>query len=147
MSCGGDESNDDPTYSFADQDVEGIIDGQPFNFGEGSARDSPFNEEMLSIKLFDQNEDIADICIFFEAGNEVSVLFDIPNEVGFYELALGSRTVTLYNPDTERNSLAVFGAVEILNITSTQVTGRIDAQADSQSQINGYFTVELCPTN
>lgn len=149
ISCGGDESNDDPTYSFADQDLQGLIDGQPFFIGFGSATESSFNNEQFSIKIYDQDEDVTNVCEFFGFGNEVSILFEIPESVGLYPLSFSqvSQTVTLFNPVEVLNVIASDGAVEILTITNEVVTGRIDAYFDDQNNVNGYFTVDICATN
>ena len=86
-SCGDDDGTDAPSYSFLDQDLQGIIDGQPFLIGVGTASESTFNEGEYSIKIYDQDEDVSNVCDFFGFGNEVSILFDIPAIVGVYPLS------------------------------------------------------------
>lgn len=147
-SCGNDDEAG-PTYSFINQNLQGTIDGIPFTLKGGRFEDG-FEENEISIDLYDTNEQ-GDICsILF--GEFVNVFFSIPRAVGLYELSFNldsfdGRTVTLYNPDNSLNIIATEGAVEILSISDTQVTGRMDVRFDEENAVNGNFTVELCPTN
>lgn len=77
------------------------------------------------------------------------MFFTVPNEVGLYKLSfdLGSfsgQTVTLFDQQTVLNTIATTGAIEILTITDTEVTGRVDARADKDNFVNGNFTVSFC---
>ena len=79
--------------------------------------------------------------------------FSVPNEVGIYKLKLNLNcftcadnfTVTLFEKDGSMNFIATDGAVEILTISDTQVSGRIDARYDGNTFVNGNFTVSICP--
>lgn len=150
-SCGSDDKEDSgPAYEFLDQNLQGLIDGISFTYGEGTVEASSFEEGELSIDLYHSDEEITDICDFFGFGEEVSVFFSIPAEVGIYELfidfeSFDGQTVTLFNPDGAVNNIASIGAVEILSITDTQVKGRMDATLDGESTVNGNFTANFCP--
>lgn len=157
-SCGKDDDfgkDDDsgPSYDFKDQNLQGTIDGFPFTYGEGTVElNTRDGEDVLFFDLYNSSEEITDICDFFGFGNEVSVFFTIPAEVGLYELSLdlssfSGQTVTLFNPDGAVNSIASTGAVEILTITETEVTGRMDATLDGNNTVNGNFTAVFCPEN
>ncbi|WP_370086139.1 hypothetical protein [Ekhidna sp.] len=149
-SCGGDDAG--PAYNFIDQNLQGTIDGQNFVYGEGIVEASSFNEGKFSLDLYDEQEEITDICDFFGFGDHVSIFFEIPDEIGLYELFLNlesfeGQTVTLFNPDGSQNNIATMGAVEILSISATQVKGRMDARMDEANSVNGNFTVQFCPEN
>lgn len=151
-SCGKDDDSG-PSYDFINQNLQGTIDGHVFTYGEGTVETTTFEgEEQLSFDLYHSNEDITDVCDFFSFGDEVSVFFFMPAEVGLYELSLNfsdfsGRTVTLFNPDGAVNNIASIGAVEILTITETEVTGRMDATLDGENTVNGNFTAVFCPEN
>ncbi|MEP5613312.1 MAG: hypothetical protein ABJP45_13755 [Cyclobacteriaceae bacterium] len=147
MSCSKDDESDGPSYDFVNQNAQGTIDGISFTFAAGTAEKSNDGED-LSVDFYDITEELTDVCDFFGLGESVTVFFTIPNAVGLYELSFDlssfdGRTVTLFNPDTFLNIISSEGAVEILSITETQVTGRIDARADD-SFVNGNFTLEIC---
>ena len=131
-SCGGDDDSG-PSYDFIDQNLQGTIDGLSFTFGEGTVEETTIEgEQMISFDLYHASEEFTDVCDFFGFGDEVSVFFFAPAEVGIYELSLdlstfSGQTVTLFNPDGAVNNIASIGAVEILTITDTEVTGRMDA--------------------
>lgn len=150
-SCKKDDESG-PSHEFINQNLQGAIDGIPFTYGEGTVemitRDG---KEHLSFDLYHANEEINEVCSFFGFGNEVSAFFSIPAEVGLYELSLnfsyGGQTVTLFNPDGTVNNIASIGAVEILTVTETEVTGRMDATLDAENTVNGNFTAVFCPEN
>ncbi len=149
ISCSSDE-DDGPSYDFVNQNAQGTIDGISFNFGEGTAEESLIDASELSIKLYDNSEDFTDVCDFLGFGDFVSVFFSIPNAVGIYELNFNldgsedARTVTLFNPAETLNIIATEGAVEILSISDTEVTGRLDVRALEGNAVNGNFTVVIC---
>lgn len=142
-SCGDDDKND-PSFKFKNQDATGKINNAAFTYADGYA---DVDAEMIRITLtLEQAEDICDMG--FAEGNTVS--FDIDNEVKLTKLWFDlstweGNTVTLYQEEGSGNYIATEGAVEILSITETEVTGRIDARLDSESFINGNFSVQRCP--
>ncbi len=142
QSCGSDGESG-PSYAFIDQNLQGSINGIPFVYAEGTV-ELTGSGDRLSFDLYDTDEIFDDVCAVFGFGEEVSVFFTGANEVGLYELSLESNTVTLFDPSETLNVIASIGAVEILTITSTEVTGRIDARLDAGSTINGNFTVVFC---
>lgn len=150
-SCGKDDSG--PSFDFKNQNLQGTIDGLPYTYGEGTVELTTIDgEEELSFDLYHSSEDISEACDFFGFGDHVNVFFFIPAKVGVYQLSFDlssfdGQTVTLYNPDGSVNNIATLGAVEILTITETQVTGRMDARMDAENSVNGNFTVEFCPEN
>lgn len=147
FSCSSDDDDDGSSYDFKDQIAQGAINDTDWTMMSGYASISNDN---LSINLFGEKFD--DPCnVFSDRGTYV--FFTTNNEVKLRELkfdlddAANSQSVTFYDPDAEyQNSIASRGAIEILSITDTEVTGRIDARfrEDGSSAINGNFTVEIC---
>jgi len=155
-SCGDDNENSGPDYDFIDQNLQGRIDGLEYVFDEGRAEESFFTNGSLSIDLFDVSEVITEDICDFGFGDEIQVTFEIPDETGLFELSFDLSSfdglvVNLLNPDGEdgipQNNLASIGAVEILEISESSVSGRIDARLDSDNQVNGNFTAIYCPDN
>ncbi|MEO9871226.1 hypothetical protein [Ekhidna sp.] len=151
--CGDDDSDSGPSFDFIDQDLQGSIDGISFT-SKGGFFDEGFDEGTISIRLYDVSEE-GDICEIF--GNEsVSASAILPDEIGIHELffdisSFSGIVVNLVNPNGEdgipQNNLAFIGAVEILSISETQITGRMDATLDSDNTVNGNFTVISCDAN
>lgn len=150
-SCGKDDSG--PSYNFLNQNLQGTIDGISFNSKGGTASDG-FEDGDFSISIYDTNEE-GDVCDVFSSDN-VSIIFSIKAEVGLYELSFDlnsfdGQTVTLLNPNGEggipQNNIATLGAVEVLTITETELTGRMDARMDAENSVNGNFTVQFCTGN
>lgn len=143
VSACGDDEGESGGVNFIDQNLQGSIDGVDFNLGEAKA---VISNGTISVDMFDTNEEIDDVCTAF-GGDEVRVFFSIPSEVGVTNLNLdftSGQTITLFNPATTLNIIAAEGAIEILTITETQVTGRIDARAGDGDQVNGNFTLTIC---
>jgi hypothetical protein len=140
IGCGKDDPQ--PTYKFKDQTAAGEIENVAWVFVEGKAE---VNGEELSIDLMlDQIEAPCDIFGFPEGD---FVFFTVPSSVGLYKLSFGSnsQTATLLESDEFVNIIISEGAIEILTITETEVTGRLDLRFDNTNYINGNFTVDLCP--
>ncbi|WP_420318725.1 hypothetical protein [Ekhidna sp.] len=151
-SCGSDDDEPSAGYDFIDQNLQGTIDGLPFVFGEGTFEASFFTEGDISLDFHHADEQFDDVCGFIGFGDQLKVFFEITNEVGLYELFINlntfeGQTVTLYNPEGQVHNIATFGAVEILTITDTQLTGRMDARMDAENSVNGNFTLVFCPEN
>jgi hypothetical protein len=143
FSCKDDEDAK-PKYEFKDQDLSGKIENVAWTYEEGTA---DANGNTLSIDLFlDQVDPVCELFGFPE-GNQV--FFTVPNQVGVYELKFDfsgsdNQTVTLFVPEEVLNIICSKGAIEILSISDTEVTGRIDARSDENNYINGNFTVVIC---
>jgi hypothetical protein len=141
-SCGGDD-DESPSFKFKDQDAQGKINNIAFAYADGFA-DVDTDEIRVTLTL----EQPEDICNSMPVGNTVT--FHVDNEVKLSKLFLNlntweGQTVTLYQEDGNGSFIATEGAVEILTITDTEVTGRLDARLDSESFINGNFSAQRCP--
>lgn len=141
LSCGGD---DDKKYKFKDQNLSGKIGGSAWTFADGY---SDIDGGMADITLtLEQDGEGCDMGM--PEGNRV--FFYVPAAPGLYPLQwdMGSssdiQTVTLLEVDGYINHIATEGAIEILTITETAITGRIDAHLDGDNTINGNFAVDIC---
>jgi hypothetical protein len=141
FSCKDDD--DGKKYDFKDQDLSGQIADQNWTYDDGYAEVTGDNK--LSINILAAHDG--------PTGCEASwqgdmVFFHCPNAVGLYELDFdGSgmgQTVTLFDNEETFNYISTEGAVEIISITETTVTGRIDARGDDEFFVNGNFTIALC---
>ncbi len=148
-SCGSDDDSG-PSYEFIDQNLQGTIDGISFN-SKGGFFDEGFEEGTIRMSIYDISEE-GDVCDIF-GSESVFILFTIPETVGLYELSFDlssfdGQTVTLVNPNGEggipQNNIASTGAVEILTVSETEVTGRMDARLDGDNSVNGNFSVIFC---
>jgi hypothetical protein len=141
--CSEDDEKNAPAYAFQDQIIQGKINGQVWSFKDGNAEVNSFDETKLSIDL--GSNKVNDPC-GFGATSGLRVFFSIKKELGLKELSSSTegQTITMYDPEGSLNTISSEGAVELLTITATQVTGRIDAQFDDDNFVNGNFTVLLC---
>ena len=149
FSCGGDDEK--PNFKFIDQDAQGEIAGESWAYTDGFADiiDYGGGDVQVSVNLaLPQTEQGCDI--FFVTGDKV--FFSLPNKVGLYKLKLdltgngdGNYFVTLFNNDTFESFFAATGAIEIKSLSDTEVSGRLDARFDSDTYVNGNFTVAICP--
>lgn len=145
FSCG--EDDEKKAYSFKDQELSGEIAGDSWTYADGYVEEGTFDDEaILDVSLFLAQDEPA--CETFGIEGD-EVFFMIPNAVGLYKLSLNSnfegRTVTLLDREDFTNIIVTEGAVEILTITSTGITGRIDARFDGNNYVNGNFEVSFCP--
>jgi hypothetical protein len=147
FSCSDDEGEDKNTYSFKDQDLSGEIGGEAWTYEDGFVDEDTYDsEEIWDFRLFLEQEESACDVLFAEGDQ---ILFFVPRVIGLYELSLNSsfegRVVNLIeDEDVPVNNLASNGAIEILTVTETEITGRIDARLDRDNYVNGNFTVSFC---
>jgi len=136
--CGGGGSPPE----FIDQTAQGEIDGVPWVIGDGFA--SVDSDGSMSIDLvLPQTETGCDI--FVASGDEV--IFSVPTaDPALYQLeaSLTGQTVTLFADATVNNFIATSGQIEIQTVTETTVTGRIAAEFDSSTYVNGNFEIPRC---
>lgn len=141
-SCRDDEK---PVYSFKTQDTSGKIGNTPWTYADGYAQVSPTLPE-VGIHLF-EGQGESGCNVFLVDGNEV--YFYVPNKVGLYKLKYSTddpfyNSISLYENERSLNHVAYNGAIEIVSITDTAISGRIDASMDGENFVNGNFTVNFC---
>jgi hypothetical protein len=139
-----DDKEEGNKYDFKDQELSGQIADENWIYDDGYAEVDGNNR--LRINLMDAHEGLTG-CEAEWAQTDM-VFFSCPNAVGLYELdfeGTGSgQTVTLFDYAEVFNYISNEGAVEILSITETSVTGRIDARGDDDFFVNGNFTIDRC---
>jgi hypothetical protein len=147
FACSKKEEAPAPAYSFKNQDAAGKINNVAWAYTDGYADVSSGQEPFVHVKLFlaQSNKGCA---ITNATGNEV--FFGLPAKVGLYNLNFNlsggtSYTATLFERSTFLNIIAGSGAIEILTLTGTEITGRMDARSDDQNSVNGNFKVAICP--
>ena len=143
ISCGGD-SEDCPSPTFKSQTLQGKISGADWIFETGSAEESFFDSEKISIELTDQS--FASPCDEFSFGGNV-ILFSVDNAVGVYTVcfnldATENQTFTLYDGST--NNIITNGGIEITSISASSVSGKLTGSIDDQNFVDGTFTVPFC---
>lgn len=144
-SCSKDDVKKDDKgtgYSFKDQDASGEIEGDSWTYEDGYVKEIIGGDDELTVNLFLTQDD--DVCkvVIADGGN---VSFVVPNATGVYEVTGDITGFTVSLVDTELSThLATSGAVEIVSITETSVTGKIDVKSDDNNYINGNFTIDFC---
>lgn len=140
--CSDDNDGDDksPVYNFKDQDASGKINYQDFTYADGYAN---IDEETIQITL-SLSQTTQGCAMGIPEGSHV--FFFIEKAVKLTPLRLGAKTVTLLEVDgvMSWHWHASDGAVEIISITDTEVSGKIDARHGKETFINGNFTIPLC---
>lgn len=146
LSCGEDDGKK-KDHSFKDQDAQGKIAGNNWTYASGKFRYSD-DGESIYITLYNATED--PVC-----ATSATAFIDIsfPAEPGLQEIENpGSPPVVVLlhelTVDTGAGpymGVGKKGAVEILTITDTEVTGRMDVRESNNSFVNGNFTVSFCP--
>ncbi|WP_436516147.1 hypothetical protein [Ekhidna sp. To15] len=148
-SCSSDAETS-PSFSFIDQNLQGTIDGISFTSKGGFYSEFSQEEEIL-MRIYDSTES-GEICDI-SSNESVLVSVMLSKKVGVYDLSFNvsppdAITVNLVNPNSgdgfPSNSIAMVGAVEILTVSETEVTGRMDATFDIGNTVNGNFTVISC---
>lgn len=140
-----------PGYNFKEQNLQGMIEGQPWEFISGRANRTTFNDqEEYAIALY--SESAENSCMFLP--KEDRVIFSIPSTgiSGVQQLKLDfsgnsdSRTITLYDVQQSNNVIASEGAVEVVSIDTTNqvIELKIDARYDDQNFINGKCKIQIC---
>lgn len=139
---------DNCATSFINQNASGVSLGEAFSLVEGSAEEDPFDNTQYQITFYDETV-TADICGVFDLP-ENRINFSVPKQVGVYELgATTGYSITFSKVVTGSTDadIGFCGAIEITNISSTSVQGRLHAKVEADSTnnlINGNFDVLLC---
>ncbi len=149
ISCSSDDDGEPENQcepNFSTSVASGKFMGDPFTFVEGTASENFADETEFRVFLYGENV-VGDACDGFNFEKpDSSIIFTVPMEVGVYPLTL-TDNVTFNDASivNEVNAdLAICGAIEILSITDTEITGRLDASANADSELNGTFTLVRC---
>lgn len=140
------ETNSSCSSSFVDQDATGKFMGDEFTVIDGFAKENPFDEEEIRVTLYNVTAP-GDKCDGFNFDRpDSSIIFTLPREIGTYKLGT-SQTVSFNKSITNDTQVdvATCGKIELIEVTSTIVSGKIVADAENdKSKINGNFSVTYC---
>ena len=146
-SCGEEQSVSD--FEFINQNLQGQIEGIPWEFAVGRAQLLPANNVFLSLEMI--GNEVLDPCQPFPA-EVAKIFFDLPNQPGLYNLKVAlqnpglSQTITFFVPVENENYVAFEGAVEIFALDTLNMTlpGRMDARVNDGIFANGNFSLSYC---
>jgi hypothetical protein len=133
----GNNNNGEHTVDFKDQNLQGEIIGNSWEFVIGTV---DFND----ILLFSADHD--SICAGTNRPNtDKAVMYMSDIAVGYHKLEAGGEIVLL-NTTTGSNINVSTGAYEILevNTVANTVTGRMDIYWSDETYLNGNFVAEYC---
>lgn len=135
--CGG-----SPTYTIAEGNLAGKIDGKDYTFVSGYTDDFLSKSDKYFTTLYSEK---VDSCTAFPAG-DLKVLLQVPKEVGDYELSL-SHNVTLANGSN--NYIALTGLLSVTKVSDTSIEAGVHAIFEDKpdDEVNGHFTATVCPPN
>ena len=149
-SCNSDDDEEDMddecVASFINQVATGTFFGDPFTFVEGTAKEDFADSTQFRIVLY-REAVTGDACDNFNFSKPtISIIFSVPKMVGIYELGL-LYSLTFNDASTVNQvdaEIAACGAIEITEVSATEVAGQLDATASDASMLNGTFRVQLC---
>jgi len=138
-SCGDDDGGNQPAYNFEDQPLQGQIMGKDFILGESVFEID--EDDYLSISLFNEDRDVALPCAI---SNDPDIELYMPMKVGIHIFNELNIEPLVYFPEAVEFPDFAKGAVEILSITDTEITGRVDVTTPEGSSVNGNFKAAVC---
>lgn len=136
---------DDSGYSSSevlDQDLQGQINGVEWEY---ALSDADFDVDDNDFSMSIVNDETQEICGFFTATHKL--IFSMPNEVGAYDLAFGTATVTLVEnleDETPMNYIAIQGTVEVYSVKDGVIDAGMTVYANENTYVNGLFTATIC---
>jgi hypothetical protein len=134
-------------YNFKDQVLSGKIANSPWTMGSGYGHIWVSNNDTsIIITIFDSYFD--DPCNI-ETGSD-EIFFAVPKKVGLYSVVYNPQDPQLDHSvifrvwDGDSNYYASDGAIEIVMVNDTIISGRMDARCDESNFVNGNFKVKIC---
>ncbi|MGE0403265.1 MAG: hypothetical protein AB7T06_41545 [Kofleriaceae bacterium] len=122
-----------------DSNLSGYVAGQSWNFVAGHTDSflSEGEDDFFAV-LFPTS---FTPCGFSEPSGP-HIIVSIPKTTGDFEMDFG-RNMTFV--DGSDNKVAFDGRIRVDSVSATSVTGGLVASYDSDNEINGTFTVTVCP--
>jgi len=137
VGCG--DEQDYGSWSVTDQPLQGVIGGQPWTFAEGETDAFLSDEESFFTQMF---AEAYDTCVSLEPEGP-QILVGVPTAVGTYDF--GSQLNITFSPSSGENLVSMEGGIEVTEITETTVSGGLYSEFDSDNEVDGTFTITLCP--
>lgn len=131
-----------------DQPVQGVIDGESWEYSAGSAVETGFDDGEFRIGLYSGTSDGCDGGFGSptpEGASDRYVWAFAPPEPGEYDLGLSADDMTIVFESDEASSYnATDGEFIIDEITDETITGSLYANYDSDYEVNGHFELDRC---
>ena len=139
VACTTDDGSSSSTASIDPAPLSGTVGGQAWTFQAGHtdsflSKDEPDFFASLFPTTFST-------CGFSEPSGDHLIL-SIPKTVGDYPMSLSRNMTFVVGND---NKIAIDGHIEVTEVTATSVKGGIVAKFDDQNEVNGTFTIPVCP--
>ena len=134
-----------PPHKFLNRPLSGKIDSEDYVFVSGSKVIPIVSPSQSSFYLTNVATTGKDTCDQYGYG-DMMAQFGLYGaiETKVYGIGVGTNNpCTLFGTDSAFTKPR--GAVEILTISNKTITGRIDAMVDSNTYVNGNFSVSVCP--
>lgn len=130
------------SFEISDQPLQGQVGGESWSFVKGDTNAFLSDEDGFFATLFAAEYEA---CGFSQStGN--SLILTIPTKVGDYDLNLQrNMTFVVDGGNGRENLVATEGRIVIDEISATTITGGIYARFNGDNEIDGAFTVEICP--
>ncbi|HEY4183973.1 MAG TPA: hypothetical protein VGP07_02850 [Polyangia bacterium] len=124
----------------SEQPLSGAIGGRPWAFVTGQS--NPF--------LSDENHFWVDAyattfatCTQSQPLNADELILNLPTKVGSYSLGL-NLNVTFYDGTTNDNLVATSGTLTIDSVTTTMISGGLNAAYNAKTSVDGKFQATIC---
>jgi hypothetical protein len=134
--CGTNDSGS--TAAIDDAPLTGMVSGQPWTFTAGAT------DAFLSMdgdNFFANFYSTAYACGQSEPSGP-ALIVAVPKTTGDFPMSL-QRNMTFVNGSD--NKIAVDGHVRVDSVTATKVTGGLVGTFDDANNVNGTFTLTVCP--
>tara|TARA_R110002096_G_scaffold401386_6_gene598319 strand:+ start:59894 stop:60349 length:456 start_codon:yes stop_codon:yes gene_type:complete len=131
------------SFEITDQPLQGQVGGASWSFVTGDTNAFLSDEDGYFATLFAADYET---CGFSQAAGN-SVILSIPTETGDYDLSLRRNMTFVVDDDDDgpQNLVATDGRIVVDEITATTITGGIHARFDGDNEIDGMFSVSVCP--
>ncbi len=140
--CG--KNDDEETFDFSllsDDPLEGVIGGEPWAF-DSATTDGFLSGEDGFFTIFSSSPSACSSYGSGGGGNEI--ITSLPVEPAEVTLSL-SDSVTFYVEATFENLVATSGGIRVDSVTDDTIEGALYATYDNDNEVNGTFTVSICP--
>ena len=137
--CGSDSGGSGGGAGIASGTLSGKVGGVAWTFAQGDTDSFLSDEEKFFTALYDGHYTA---CDRFSAPNGNTILVGVPTQVGEYALGF-QQTMTFVVGDT--NLIATDGVIVVESVTDTSVEAGMRSRFDTDNEVNGRFTVDLCP--
>ena len=132
------------SYDISDQPLAGTVGGTAWTYAEGDTNDFLSQDDDYFATLYPES---FDECGFGSPSGVNHLILSIPKETGEWDLGL-SLNMTFVISDganTSDNLIGTRGTIRVDSVSDTTITGGIYAEFDGDNQIDGTFSVSICP--